>query len=219
MALLLRAISVWVNDCCSIGLEPISILARALFTSANDVSGGGGVEDDDAIEDVTSSGNGTDLDVFKSCSLLFSGETKLWIKCLSGLVRFTSKILSSSSSLLSEILNLVAISEEVEGSDTGTLSGLCTISTSLATSAGVSVSIFWTVSISDILSCVPLSPSFVSSTPSLVSLTSPQTSGSSASFSDLTSSTFSPSSLEDGVLWVKRSLFRHFALLFWNQTL
>ena len=57
MALLLRAISVCVNDCCSIGLELIIILARALFT--NDIDGRGGDGDAEVTIDGVISSNVT----------------------------------------------------------------------------------------------------------------------------------------------------------------
>lgn len=218
MALLLSAISVCVKDCCSIGFEFIIILARALFTSAIDVRGGDG-EEDDVICVAISSRTALDLlpcdlTVAMSISLLFSEAAISWTKRLSVDISFTSSSSNSTLSVLGERKPTVSTSSGCPE----TLSLIKSFVTGLSSLIFKFIFSSWLSSGCDSFTLSTFSLSLVPSTSGFVSLTSPQTSGSSASFSDLASSALSASSFDDDCLCVNRSLFRHLARLFWNQT-
>jgi len=216
-ALLLRAMSVCVNECWIRGF-PIIRLARALFINAIDASGG---EGDDVMEtdDVRSD---TGVDILSehvsgvSLSFLFSQATRFCIIWLLGgfslgtllvilwsllFVHFGSLSISSSSLFFRlELLELWSFSWMFCGSlqivslDSGLV---------LSKSTHMSFSSF---------------TNWVSISSASPSVTSPTLSWLSASLSDLASSPGSTSSLEFGWRCVNRSLLRHFARRFWNQT-
>ena len=225
IALLFRAMSVCVNECCSIGFACNIRFARAVFANAIDARGGDGVAE--VIHgglNIPSSAVGFGDVTLDDCDALSSGtdpDTRLsivwdFVNLFVSLVSLLSNVSPCSSSLL--------VVARVSGFST--VNVLFTTSfLSLASSFVFESTLAWTLSVfvlrfsgtSWLIRPSWCSAEFWSSTSGQESDSSPHTSGFSASFSDLTSSV-SPPSFDDGGRCWNLSLFLHFALRFWNQT-